>query len=130
MFFNNNIQIVCIHVFNIFIINFIEKCYVCPVLIPPILPTTYAVFNPTSVYLAACQQLRGSIYCKSHLLHTSNMLICLQLIVAEGAPNSWVCIKYIQSLFACCMIKTCVPAFVIKRRRKNDWRSLMLVGAD
>ena len=61
-FFNNNIHIICTYVFNIFIINFIEKFYVSPVLVTPVLPTTHTVFDPTSVYLAACQQLRGSIY--------------------------------------------------------------------
>ena len=55
-FFNNNIHIICTYVFNIFILNFIEKC-LCPVLV------TRVVFDPTSVYLAACQQLRGGIYC-------------------------------------------------------------------
>ena len=75
-FFNNNIHIICAYVC---IINFIKKS-VCPVIVTPLLSTTRAVFDPTSVYLAACQQLRGSIYHWSHLLHTSNMLICLQLI--------------------------------------------------
>ena len=43
------------------------------------------------------------------------MLICLQPIIAEGVPNSRECIMYtsIQSLFACCMIKACVPAFFV-----------------
>ena len=73
-------------------------------LITPILPNTHAVFDPISVYLAACQQLTGSIHHWSHLLHTSNILIFLQLIDrCQWVPNFWGCIKYIQSLFACCI---------------------------
>ena len=56
-----------------FIINFIEKC-VCPMLVKRV------VFDPTSVYLAACQQLRGSfhVYGRVTSYILNNMLICLQ----------------------------------------------------